>query len=111
MLFRSLPFVVLIVLLFSFNFSPASAAMWSSLSLLALAWLLAPKDVKPAFKTIVSAVRETGLAVVDIVLITAAAGIVIGVLGISGLGFNLTLALVSIGGGIFAMKGPAGRRG
>lgn len=97
--FYLLPFVVLIVLLFSFNFSPASAALWSSVCLLALSAVVAPAASKPKLSTLVSAVRETGLAVVDIVLITAAAGIVIGVLGISGLGFNLTLALISIGGG------------
>ncbi len=97
--FYLLPFVVLIVLLFSFNYSPAAAALWSSLCLLGLSWLVAPAPTRPKFSTLVSAVRETGLAVVDIVLITAAAGIVIGVLGISGLGFNLTLALISIGGG------------
>lgn len=97
--FYLLPFVVLIVLLFSFNYSPAAAALWSSLCLLGLSWLIAPAAARPRLSTLVTAVRETGLAVVDIVLITAAAGIVIGVLGISGLGFNLTLALISIGGG------------
>jgi len=94
-----LPFVVLISLLFSFNFSPASAAMWASVSLLVLVWIMAPEGEKPRLKTLFDAIRETGLGVVDIVLITAAAGIVIGVLGISGLGFNLTLALIKIGGG------------
>ena len=39
------------------------------------------------------------MAVIEIILITGAAGLVIGVLGISGLGFNMTLALVTIGGG------------
>lgn len=97
--FYILPFVVLIVLLFSYNFSPALAALWSSLALLVLAWVIAPAQAKPKIGMVGSAIRETGMAVVDIVLITAAAGIVIGVLGISGLGFNLTLALISIGGG------------
>jgi TRAP transporter 4TM/12TM fusion protein len=97
--FYLLPFVVLIALLFFYNFSPASAALWSSLSLLILAWVMAPANAKPKLSMVADSIRETGLAVVDIVLITAAAGIVIGVLGISGLGFNLTMALISIGGG------------
>ena len=97
--FFVLPFVVLVMLLFSFNFSPATAAVWSAIALLALTLVLAPPGLKPTLKMLGRAVSDTGLAVVDIVLITAAAGIVIGVLGISGLGFNLTLALISIGDG------------
>ena len=97
--FFLLPFVVLIVLLFAYNASPATAALWSGASLLVLTQLFGHKNAKPSLKMLGKAVTDTGLVVVDIVLITAAAGIVIGVLGISGLGFNLTLALVSIGGG------------
>ena len=97
--FFLLPFVVLIVLLFAYNASPATAALWSGVSLLILTQLLGNPNAKPSLRMLGKAVTDTGLAVVDIVLITAAAGIVIGVLGISGLGFNLTLALVSIGGG------------
>ena len=97
--FFLLPFVVLVSLLFFYNQSPASAAIWSGLTLIVLAWAMAPAQAKPSLKMLGGAVKDTGLAVVDIVLITAAAGIVIGVLGISGLGFNLTMALISIGGG------------
>ena len=46
-----------------------------------------------------SAVIETGHSSVDLILITAAAGIVIGVLSISGAGFQLTLGLVQVGQG------------
>lgn len=97
--FFLLPFVVLVSLLFLYNQSPASAAIWSALTLIFLSLVMAPKGSKPNLKMLGEAVKDTGLAVVDIVLITAAAGIVIGVLGISGLGFNLTMALISIGGG------------
>ena len=43
--------------------------------------------------------RTTGFSVIDIFMIGAAAGMVIGVLNISGLGFGLTLSLVQIAGG------------
>ena len=42
---------------------------------------------------------RTGQAVVEIILISAAAGIVIGVLNVTGLSFNLTYSLVHIGAG------------
>ncbi|MDH3444467.1 MAG: TRAP transporter large permease subunit, partial [Deltaproteobacteria bacterium] len=45
------------------------------------------------------ALRQTGFGVLDIVMIGAAAGIVIGVLNISGLGFGLSLALIELSGG------------
>src|SRR5690606_32637891 len=48
---------------------------------------------------VVEAMTETGHSSVDLILITAAAGIVIGVLSISGAGFQLTLGLVQIGQG------------
>ena len=51
------------------------------------------------FGDVLAALRETGTAVLDIFMIGAAAGMVIGVLNLSGLGFGLTLSLVTLGGG------------
>ena len=45
------------------------------------------------------ALIDTGNSAVDLILITGAAGIVIGVLAISGLGYQFTLGLVQIGQG------------
>ena len=94
-----LPFVVLIVALFTYNVAPELAALWSALALIVLALAFGYRGRRPRLSALLDTVRETGIAVLDIILITAAAGLVIGVLGISGLGFNMTLALVTIGGG------------
>jgi TRAP-type uncharacterized transport system fused permease subunit len=51
------------------------------------------------FSDFFEALRSTGLAVLDIIMIGAAAGMVIGVLYISGLSFGLTLGLVKAAGG------------
>ncbi len=49
---------------------------------------------------------NAGHAVVEILLISAASGVVIGVLNVTGLSFNLTYLLVQIGGGnVFALLG------
>jgi TRAP-type uncharacterized transport system fused permease subunit len=45
-----------------------------------------------------NAVRDTGFAVLDLLMIVAVAGIVIGVLNVSGLGFSLTNILVQMAG-------------
>lgn len=94
-----LPFVVLIVALFTFNVVPELAALWSALALIVLALAFGYRGRRPRISALLDTVRGTGIAVIEIILITGAAGLVIGVLGISGLGFNMTLALVTIGGG------------
>jgi TRAP-type uncharacterized transport system fused permease subunit len=43
--------------------------------------------------------RDTGLTVIDLFMIGAAAGIIIGTLNYSGIGFSLTLSLLHLGGG------------
>jgi TRAP transporter 4TM/12TM fusion protein len=93
------PFVVLVVALFGYNLQPELAALWSALVLVVLALALGYKGERPGILQLLDAFRTTGLAILEIILITAGAGLVIGVLAISGLGFNLTLALVTIGGG------------
>jgi TRAP-type uncharacterized transport system fused permease subunit len=48
---------------------------------------------------LISALKETGFGVLEIVMIGAAAGMVIGILYISGLSFGLTLAMTQMAGG------------
>jgi TRAP transporter 4TM/12TM fusion protein len=94
-----LPFVVLIVMLFTYNEQPETAALWAALTLVILSVALGYRGERPRVMALLDTLRTTGIAIIEIVLITAAAGLVIGVLAISGLGFNLTLALVQVGGG------------
>ncbi len=98
-LYFLLPFVVLIVALFNFNQPPDLAALLAAVVVVLLALVFGYQGVRPGLRTLISAVERTGYAALDIILVTVAAGIVIGVLGISGLGFSLTLALVTIGEG------------
>ena len=46
---------------------------------------------------VLDALRSTGIASLDLLMITAAAGFIIGVLNITGLSFALTLLLVQVG--------------
>ena len=94
-----LPFVVLIAGLFFFNVQPEEAVLWSAVVLIALSLAFGYRGQRPRVRDLFDAVRTTGLQVIEIILITAGAGFVIGVLSVSGLGFNLTLALVQIGSG------------
>ncbi len=57
------------------------------------------KDTRPSFAKILQCIEDTGRTLLDIVVITALAGLVIGALQLSGLTFKLSLILVSLSGG------------
>lgn len=90
------PFAVLIYALFWLNRRPEEAALYSALTLVGCAVVFGYKGARPSWLALIDAVRRTGLAVLDIIMICCGAGIVIGVLSVSGLGFGLTLALVGL---------------
>ena len=95
----ALAFAVLIYLLFWQRYQPERAALWSVLALCATALAIGYAGRRPSLGSLLRAVPQTGHAVLEILLISAASGIVIGVLNITGLSFNLTYALVQVGGG------------
>jgi TRAP transporter 4TM/12TM fusion protein len=94
-----LSFAVLIYLLFWLNYRPERAALWASLALIGSAVLIGYRGTRPSLRAIFASLTRCGHGVVEIILISAASGIVIGVLNVTGLSFNLTYALVQIGGG------------
>jgi TRAP transporter 4TM/12TM fusion protein len=57
------------------------------------------KDTRPTFGAILKSIEDTGRTLLDIVVITALAGLVIGCLQLSGLTFKLSLILTSLSGG------------
>tara|TARA_R100000322_G_scaffold9788_12_gene6217 strand:- start:2509 stop:4437 length:1929 start_codon:yes stop_codon:yes gene_type:complete len=95
----ALAFAVLIYLLFWQRYQPERAALWAALALIGTSLAIGYDGLRPSLRVIFSALSRTGLGVVEILLISAASGIVIGVLNVTGLSFNLTYLLVQIGGG------------
>jgi TRAP-type uncharacterized transport system fused permease subunit len=75
------------------------AALAASAGLIVTGTTLGYGDKKLKLADIVEAFRSTGIASLDLLIITAAAGFIIGVLNISGLSFTMTLLLVQIGSG------------
>lgn len=94
-----LGFVVLIYGLFSLGWQPERAALAACLSVIITAFIFGYESIRPKLYGLWETVPGTGKAVVEILLISAASGLVIGVLNITGLSFNLTYALVQVGGG------------
>lgn len=93
------PFVVIIVCLFNLNLQPQASALWASVSLLPIGLALGYDGERMEFIAPVRALAETGSLVVQLIMIGAMAGIVIGVLNITGLSFALTQSLVQFAGG------------
>jgi TRAP transporter 4TM/12TM fusion protein len=98
-----LPFAVLIGGLFYLNLSPETAALYASVVLIGcgLAGNYGGKRMRPI--DVVTSLTETGRSSLDILMIAAAAGFIIGVLNVSGLSFALTIALVHLGAGNMAL--------
>lgn len=57
------------------------------------------RDTRPGWRAILRSIEETGRTMLDIVAITALAGLVIGALNLSGFVFKVSMLLVTISGG------------
>ncbi|TDI60183.1 MAG: TRAP transporter fused permease subunit [Alphaproteobacteria bacterium] len=91
-----IPFAVLIGGLFWLNLSPQEAGLYAAAAMLVLALTIGGGAGKLRVRDALATIPETGRSVLDIIVITAAAGIVIGTLNYTGLSFGLTLVLVRI---------------
>lgn len=93
------PFVVLVVGLFWLNFLPQKAALYAAGAVMAVAFSFKYKGRRLSLKDVWDSIVETGSGVVGVIMIVTAAGFIMGVLNLSGLGFALTMALVEVGSG------------
>ncbi|MFH1490676.1 MAG: TRAP transporter fused permease subunit [Pseudomonadota bacterium] len=93
------PFVVLVAGLFWLNLLPQKAAIYGAIAVMAVAFTFKYKGQRLTLKDVWKSLTETGLSVVGVIMIVTAAGLIMGVLNLSGLGFALTMALVEAGAG------------
>jgi len=94
-----IPFVALILAIFWLNYPLEESALVATVMVVASAVLFGYKGRRIGFRDVVAIVRSTGYAVLEIFMIGSAAGMVIGILNMSGLGFGLTMSLVALAGG------------
>ncbi len=93
-----LPIGFLIVGLLFLEMQAERAAIYSALMLLAFNFIFSYRGKRCSVRELARALLDTGRASLDIILIAAAAGLVVGVLNITGLAFGLTLQLVTLSG-------------
>jgi len=89
-----LPFGVLMMALFWWQFDPEDSALLASIAILIVGFTRGYRGQRLSLKTLGNVFIETGISMVDLILVVSAAGFVIGVLNVTGLGFALTLVLV-----------------
>jgi TRAP transporter 4TM/12TM fusion protein len=95
----ALPFVVLVAALFTYNLQPETAALYAAGAVIALGFTVGYKGHRLTLKDLWATIVDTSSGVVGVTMIVAAAGFIMGVLNLSGLGFALTMALVEVGSG------------
>jgi TRAP transporter 4TM/12TM fusion protein len=81
-----------------FLLTPEKAAVVATIILMVLTFIFGYRGRRPTLLGLAKAVIETGRISLDIILIGAAAGVMVGILAISGLAFSMTLQLVALSG-------------
>lgn len=93
-----LPVVTLIVFL-ALGYSAIKAVFWSIVLLIGVSWI-GPKEHRMTPEKILKAFIEGGTAAVEVAAACACSGIVIGVVGITGLGLAFTSFIIGLSHGI-----------
>jgi TRAP transporter 4TM/12TM fusion protein len=91
------PLLVLIYTLMIDNWAAGKAGMAAVISTFLVGVL--QKETRPTLRGFLNSIEETGRTMLDLVAITALAGLVIGALQLSGMSFKLSLMLVTVAGG------------
>ncbi len=96
------PIVFLVVALIYPNLtllSPEKAAVVATALLMMFAMIFGYRGKRLGILEMLKAIMETGRVSLDIILIGAAAGVMVGIMSISGLAFSMTIQLLTLAGG------------
>lgn len=94
-----LPFAAIVVALFWFNQPAETSALWGGAAALLIGLTVGYGTTRMRIGDLWHAAVEAGRSITEIIMISAAAGFIIGVLNVTGLGFAATFALVDLGQG------------
>ena len=95
--FVLIPFALILIALFNFNLRPETAALVAVLSFIIISLFLRYDGSKLEISLFLKSFISAGKAAVEIILICAIAGMIIGLVARSGLSFGLGFFLVQLG--------------
>ena len=99
-----LPFAAIVTALFWFNQPAETSALWGGAAALMIGLTVGYGKTHMVLRDLWVAAVEAGKSITQIIMISAAAGFIIGVLNVTGLGFAATFALVDLGqGNVFVL--------
>lgn len=84
----AIPLIILIYMLFILNWAPERVALVATLVTLAIAYFR--KETRPSLSGLLSAVIGAGRIMIDVAVISATAGFIVGAVFLSGTAFGLT---------------------
>ena len=93
-----IPFAVLVYALFWQGSEAEVAGLYATASAVAFGVAVPFQGKRMGIRDLYEMLRDTGLGILDLFMIGAAAGIIIGTLNYSGVGFTLTLVLLQLAG-------------
>ncbi|WP_163269453.1 TRAP transporter permease [Chelativorans alearense] len=98
------PFAILLGGLFWWRLDPQDAAILSSVAIILVGFLRGYRGQRLSLRSLGKVTVDAATSMVDLILVVAAAGFVIGILNITGLGFALTLVLIdAVGSNVIAL--------
>ncbi|OPY76322.1 MAG: Sialic acid TRAP transporter permease protein SiaT [Syntrophorhabdus sp. PtaU1.Bin058] len=92
-----IPLILLIICLMVFQMSPFRGVMWATIALVALSWL--KKESRLTIGKIWTALSVGPQSAIEIVATCAAAGIIIGVISLTGLGGKFAMIIITYSAG------------
>lgn len=93
------PLAALVYVLFGLNYEPELAGLVATAIVLVIGVVFPFQGRRIGIRDAYAMLRDAGIAVIDLFMLGAAAGIMIGALNYSGVGFTLTLVLLLLAGG------------
>jgi len=91
-----IPLVVLVYALFGLNFSAGKAGLTAVVTVLLLSYVKKNSRLSP--RQLAEVLVSSGTGLLEIGIIVGIAGVIIGVLNVTSLGFNLSLVMIQVGG-------------
>jgi len=88
-----IPLFILIFVMVGLQMSPIMAALLATLSCIVVSWFR--KETRIGYKGFLNALRQTGEGLITVTAACSVAGLIIGILGLTGLGVKLGIGLLT----------------